>query len=181
MAGCKLLNSIKNGECGYKIGGIKRLYLANYDLATTYTLDADGVITAITTPSSGKIFQIEFAYNSASWSDSLTVVNNTQKYRTVSVNFQLSEINKAVLNEADSLSLGTFVAFIVDSNNRVFCLGRENGLNATSFNFESGSAEGDSTSFTTVLVGNERELARLVKDETVISSHVDNLVVINED
>jgi hypothetical protein len=179
MAGCKLLNSIKR-DCNYKIGGVKRLFLMNYDLATQYSFDSDGVITTITPSTGEKIYQIDFSDNSASWTDDLTVVNRSQKYRTPTVNFQLSDLNKDILNEGDALSLGTFTAFVVDRNDEIVCLGRENGLQATSFNYNSGAAEGDAVSFTTILVGNEKELPKLVKSESVITSLVDNVIILNE-
>ncbi|KAA6343659.1 hypothetical protein EZS27_008664 [termite gut metagenome] len=179
MAGCKLLNSIKR-DCVYKIGGLKRLFLINYDLSNQYVFDSDGVITTITPASGEKIYQIDFSDNSASWTDDLILVSRSQKYRTSTINFQISDLNKDVLNEGDALSLGTFTAFVVDRNDTIICLGRENGLQATSFNYNSGAAEGDAVSFTTILVGNEKELPKLVKNESVITSLVDNVVVLNE-
>ncbi|KAA6347870.1 hypothetical protein EZS27_004650 [termite gut metagenome] len=177
MAGCKLLQSIKR-ECQYKIAGVKSLFLMNWDLATQYTFDSDGVITGITPYSGGKIFQIDFVDNTASWTDDLTLVNNSQKYRVHTVNFQLGDYNKDVLDSADALSLGQFVAFVLDENNRIITLGRENGLSATVMNYASGAAEGDATSWSVVLAGNEHETGRLVSDLSVITSLVDNITVL---
>jgi hypothetical protein len=177
MAGCKLLNSIKR-ECQYKIAGVKSLYLINFDLATQYTLDTDGVITAITPASGSKIYQIDFVDNTASWTDDLNVVSKNQKFRVHTVNFGISDYNKDVLDSADALSLGSFTAFVLDENNRIITLGRENGLSATVMNYASGAAEGDATSFTVTLVGNEHELGRLVKNLAVITNLVDNITVL---
>jgi hypothetical protein len=177
MAGCKLLQSIKK-ECQYKIAGVKSLYLINWDLGTQYTFDSDGVITAITPYSGGKIYQIDFVDNTANWNDDLTVVNVSQKYRTHTVNFQIGDYNKDILDNADALSLGTFTAFVQDENNKIVCLGRENGLSATVMNYASGAAEGDATSWTVTLAGNEHETGRLVSDITVITSLVDDITVL---
>ena len=44
---CKLSNNITR-DCMYRVAGVKRLYLANFDVANKYEQDADGVISAIT-------------------------------------------------------------------------------------------------------------------------------------
>jgi len=141
-------------------------------VGNTYELESE-VIKTITLADGEKVFKIDFAEGSASWSDELAVNGNGGKYRTHTVNFTLSEYDYSLLNQADALSLGRFTAVVVDKSGRVVILGRNNGLSATSFNYASGAADADATGWTTVLAGTEMEVGRLLKDESVVSSLAD--------
>ena len=167
--GCKLQANITKENCQYMVAGVKALYLFNYDSTNTYTFE-DEAIKTITLANGEKAYRIDFLEGSASWSDELAVNGNGGKYRTHTVNFTLSEYNYNVLNQGNALSLGKFTAVVVDKSGRVVILGRNNGLSATSFNYASGAADADANGWTTVLVGTETEIGKLLKDESVVSS-----------
>jgi len=176
--GCKLQASITKKNCQYTIAGIKALYLFNYNPAVKYTIeDADNgksMITAITFPEGEKPYRLEFVDSTASWSDELAVNSNGGKYRTHTLNFTLSQYDYDLLNQADALSLGKFVAVVVDKSGRSVILGRNNGLSATSFNYASGAADADANGWTTVMTCSEIEVGKLLKDESVISGISDS-------
>lgn len=172
--GCKLQASITKKNCQYTIAGIKALYLFNYNPAVKYTMEepdkGNSPITEITLPEGEKLYKLEFTDNTASWSDELAVNGNGGKYRTHTLNFTLSQYDYDLLNQADALSLGKFVAVVVDRSGRSVVLGRNNGLSATSFNYASGAADADANGWTTVMTASEIEIGKLLKDESVISS-----------
>lgn len=176
MANCKLISSIPR-DCEYNTAGLRRLYLFNYDAAVSYSANTDGVITAITLPTNEKIYKMEFADASASFTDDLTVGSNNNKYRVPTVNFILNGLAIDTLNQQDALSLGTFVALCVDKNGKVTMLGSDNGLNATTDNYASGAADGDANGWTVVLVGSENSTLKLVESEAVFKSQVDMITV----
>lgn len=176
--GCKLTANITKVNCLYSIAGVKAVYLLNYDSGIVYTVGGNGVIETITPPEGVKAYKVEFVEGTASFSDDLAVGGNGGKYRTHTVNFTVSEYDYNTMNQGDALSLGKFVAVVVDKGGRCVILGRNNGLSATSFNYASGAADADANGWTTVLAGTEIEIAKLLKDESVITAIVDNIVVV---
>lgn len=176
--GCKLTSNITKDNCQYQVAGTKDIYLMNYDSAIEYTIGTNGEIDTITLPAGSKAYKVQAIDNTGSWTDDLAVNGNGGKYRTHTVNFTLSEYDYNTMNQGDALSLGKFVAVVVDKNNRAVILGRNNGLSATSFNYASGAADADANGWTTVLAGTEIEIGKLLKDVTVITSLVDDTVVV---
>lgn len=176
MANCKLTSSITR-DCEYNIAGLRRLYLFNYDAAVSYSASTDGVITAITLPTNEKIYKMEFADASASFTDALTTGSNNNKYRVPTVSFILNGLELDVLNQSDALSLGTFVAIAVDKNGKVTLIGSDNGLNATTDDYASGAADGDANGWTVTLVGSENSLIKKVESEDIFKSQVDIITV----
>ena len=81
------------------------------------------------------------------------------------------------MNQGDALSLGRFIAIVVDKSGRAVVLGRNNGLSATSFNYASGAADADANGWTTVLAGTELEIAKLLENESVITPLAPTVVV----
>ena len=169
MTICKLTGNVQNKECQYSISGVRSVYLANFAPGINYTKDSSGTITAIGLPNGATFFRIDPLNNSASWSDELVVNGNGGKYRTHTLNLTIGKYDADVLNQADALSLGKFIAIVVDKSGRIVLLGGTNGLSATSFNYASGAAEGDANGWTGVFAGTATETAPLVADETAIT------------
>lgn len=169
MAGCKLTQNITKDTCAYDVAGVVALYLINYDRDTKYE-STEGQISTITPAGDGKAYQIDFEKDTASFTDELAEGGNGGKYRTHTVNFTIGKLAYDKLNEGKNLSLGKFTAIVVDKNQNCFVLGRNNGLSATSFNYESGAADADAKGWTVVMAGTEMEIAPLLKDEEVVKS-----------
>lgn len=181
MAGCKLTRSLDNKACEYAIAGARAIYLANYHApvegeaavanAIAYQYDADGYISKITLPEGESFYEITGENNTISFTDALLAGGNGGKYRQHTVNAVLNQFDIDVLNEGDALSLGRFVAVVVDNAGRIIVLGRTGGLSAPAggFDYNSGAAEADATGWTVILQGTSKEIGQLVKDATVIT------------
>ncbi|MDU1889533.1 MAG: hypothetical protein E6767_02480 [Dysgonomonas sp.] len=167
---CKLTSNITKNNCQYSVAGIKEVYLFNYDADNEYTFDTDGAVEAITLPDTAKAHKIDFVDNTASFSDELAQNGNGGKYRTHTLNFTISNYDYELLNQEKALSLGRFTAVVVDKTGRAVVLGRNNGLNATAFNYASGAAEADAYGWTVTMASTELEMGRLLKDISVISA-----------
>jgi len=182
MAGCKLTSNITKDNCVYNVAGIVALYLINYMRGIKYT-ETDGKITAIALDEGVEgdleAFKVDFEKNTASISDDLAEGGNGGKYRTHTVNFTVSNYEYIALNQGDALSLGKFIAVVVDKNGQTFMLGRGNGLDATSFNYASGAADADASGWTVVLAGTEKEIMRPLESESVVTAilHKDSTVI----
>lgn len=180
---CKLTSSISKKNCEYAISGIKSIYLFNYDASNNFDFEETGdqeriTITAISLPEGEKAYKVDFADNTASFSDELAQNGNGGKYRTHTLNFTIDAYDYELLNQDKALSLGKFTAVVVDKAGRSVVLGRNNGLSATSFNYASGAAEADATGWTVVMAGTEIESGRLLKDESVVASIADKPKVV---
>ncbi len=185
MANCKLTKSLNNTQCEYAIAGARDLYLANFYGAMIvsvapaepapnliyYVVDADGYITDIILPTDEEFYKVQGATNTISWTDALLAGGNGGKYRQHTVNAVLNQYDIDVLNEGDALSLGRFVAIVVDNAGRAVVLGRTGGLSAPAggFDYNSGAAEADATGWTILLQGISKEIGPLLLNEAVIA------------
>lgn len=186
MGKCKLTLNIDKETCQYQVAGVKEVYLFNYNTGNKFVLEPkpDGIgqdISEITLAEKANIYKIDFIEGTASWTDDLAVNGNGGKYRTHTLNFTISDYDYKVLNEGDALSMGKFTAIVVDKSDRIVCLGRYNGLSATSFNYASGAADADANGWTVVLAGTEMEIGQRVKNYEVFKSLLaDNSIEITE-
>lgn len=169
MSNCKLTQNITKKSCAYDVAGVVALYLMNHDRATEYTTE-EGLITAIALPEDEKAYKVDFENNTASFTDELAEGGNGGKFRTHTLNFTIGNLDYKRLNEGDAISLGKFTAVVVDKNGKCFVLGRNNGLSATSFNYESGAADADAKGWVVVMAGTELEIAPFLKDENVVKT-----------
>lgn len=181
MAGCKLTKSLDNKVCEYAIAGARALYLANYygpvagaaavANAIAYQTDTDGYVDTVSLPTGEVFYKVNGADNTISFTDALLAGGNGGKYRQHTVNAVLNQYDIDVLNEGDALSLGKFIAVVIDNAGRPILLGRTSGLSAPAggFDYNSGAAEADATGWTIILQGVSTEIGPILKDETVIT------------
>lgn len=134
MANCQLSsNLLRNTQCGYALGEIARLFLANFDDVDSVSLSTDrSAVGHITMVSGTTWYQIDPAKNSATWSDELTVTDNGGRFRVHTINFNvIGEYNSLMADALDALSLGKYMAIVKRSDNTYVLLGRVSGLEAS--------------------------------------------------
>lgn len=141
MAVCLLDKSLtKSNQCGYSLPQIVRLFLANYDEVSGTTLTEDGYevasIAMKTTGTgqdavTGQWYEVDPAVNSASYSDTLGVGGNGNKYRIHTVGFSYSSAyDSGLAKTIDELSLGKYIAVAKMLDESYIMLGRVAGLEA---------------------------------------------------
>lgn len=180
MAGCLITKSLNSRRCEYAVSGARFLYLANFYPAAegdaaqggviTYKTDASGYISKIYLPTGESFYEIKGEDNTISFQDALVEGGNGCKYRLHTVNAVLNQFDIDALNEGDALSLGRFIAVVIDAAGRVVVLGRTGGLAAPAggFDYNSGAATTDSTGWTILLQGGSMEIAKLGIDASII-------------
>lgn len=185
MANCKLTKSLNNKACEYAVAGARALYLVNFysplEASITpedpvpgrivYVTDVDGNISSVTLPAGEYFYQIDGSPGTISFTDALLAGGNGGKYRQHTVNAVLNQFDEDLREQIDALSLGRFVAFVVDNAGRVVILGRTSGLTAAAngADYNSGAAEADATGWTLLLQGTSMESAPLAESEAVIT------------
>lgn len=134
MAICKLNTDVlKSNFCGYSLGSISRIYIANYEDVTATAVDTTSgqVVTAITLASGATYYKIDPGKNSASWQDELVVEDSGAKYRTQTVNFNvIGSYTKELVDVVDALSLGKYNVVLEKNDGSYVMLGRNAGLEA---------------------------------------------------
>lgn len=138
--------------------------------AIVYQTDADGYISNIVLPTGEKFFKVNGSDGTISFTDALLAGGNGGKYRQHTINAVLNQYDVDVLDEGDALSLGRFIAVVVDKSGVPRLLGRTGGLSAPAggFDYNSGAAEADALGWTLIQQGTSREIAPILKDITVV-------------
>ena len=154
-------------DCSHSLGGIKTVYIANYNDVTdlsynastgsttgstsgeTYTGDT---ITGITM-ASGTFFQpYQFRKQTGSMSSTLTV-DETAGVNYVSTELSLvftkMETKKRI--ELSALSVGQLAVIVEDSNGTFWYLGKDDYVSVTAGGGQTGTAKGDGNNYTLTL------------------------------
>lgn len=135
MANCLLANDlIRSTVCGYSLGEISRIYLANYEEVSATTIDTHQgqAVNSITMANGKSFYKIDPAKNSATWTDELVVADSGAKYRTHTLNFNvIGSYTPEWADIVDALALGKYIAVVKRSDGVYVMLGRTAGLEAT--------------------------------------------------
>lgn len=181
MPGCKLTQNLGNKNCEYAVAGLVLTYLANFYPPVVsavavpgriaYTVDADGYISDIILPTGESFYQLDGSAGTMSFTDALLAGGNGGKYRQHTLNAVINQHDIDILNEADALSLGRFIAVGVKPDGSNVLLGRTGGLAAPAggFDYNSGAADADASGWTLILQGSSMEAAPLLLDGTVVT------------
>lgn len=147
MAVCQIDRGLtKENECSYSLPKIVELYLANFADVTSVTLtESKQEVATITMAQGKKFYKIEPAVNSASWSDTLAVGANGNKYRIHTIGFSYSGgYNSDMADTVDAFSLGKYIAVARMADGKYIMLGRNTGLEAVA-DGANNSGSGDAT------------------------------------
>lgn len=146
MAVCVLNTDVlRSGACGYTLGNVVDIYLANYsDVTATALTDSKQEVATITMKASSKFYHIEPAKNSASWSDNLQVGGSNNKYKRHQLVFTVNKNYDAdAVDIVDALALGRYIAVAKLSNGTYIMLGRGAGLEAIESDNVTNQGSGD--------------------------------------
>lgn len=180
---CKLTKSLNNRQCSYAIAGARAVYLLNFYPANivteapeepvpnmiTYVEDADGKVTQVLLPTGESFYAIDSAAETISATDALQVSQG--KYRLHTVNATINRLDNDVITEMDALSLGRFVAVVVDNAGQPRIYGRLNGLTAPAdgVNDTTGAAATDTSGVALILSGAQTETLKFMTSEAVVT------------
>ena len=145
---CSQVLSGLTNDCSSNIGGIKQVYIANYDDVKSIQL-GEGIITGITMNDSAKFQTYTFRKSSGSMVSNLNKDDTagTQYVSTVlSLVFTKMETAKRI--EISALSKGQLSVIVLDSNGKYWYLGYDEYVSATGGSGNSGTAKSDSNNYT---------------------------------
>jgi len=153
------------------VGGIKAVFIANHTEVTGTTLETGTVYTgstidqviSIAMASGKKFWKFDTVKETSSFTQSTTanIQNGTLSFvPTVSLIF--NKLDAASRNIIQMLALSLMDVIVLDSNDKLWYLGRVNGMDLTAAEMGSGVAQGDRNGSTLTLTGAEPESLREV-------------------
>ena len=140
---CNLTRS-RAEACKDSVAGIKSIYLVDYGVLGTYTVDAStSEITDCTSATDFGLFEYELkGNNSFEQTINASRENGTVFYEQV-LNVTFKKLTKEDNKELKLLASGRPHIFIVDHNDNVMLMGKDNGADVTAGTVSTGNALGD--------------------------------------
>ena len=158
-------------DCAANMGGIVEAYIANFADVTGVTV-TDNQISAIAMASSAKFKRYSFAKNTGSLTSTYTIdPASGVKYVTSDLLLQFNRMQTQARVEITALALGELVCIVKDANGKYWYLGKDEPVNASAGDGQTGTARGDANRYTITLQDESLEMPYEV-DETIIPSIV---------
>lgn len=140
-------------DCESSLGGIKQVWITQYDNVKSVTVDDEtNQISAITLESDAKWYNYQFRKGTGSLTSTLNVdesagVNYVSN--ELALVFTKMETKKRI--EIAALSIGQLVVVVEDSNGKYWFLGKDDYVSASAGTGVTGTAKGDQNAYTLTL------------------------------
>ena len=153
---CLLSNGITRA-CGFQFGGLKKVYLANFEEVSAVKYSGTSyVITGVTMTSTGATwYEFEYEPNTAQKLEEL-VAGAVSRFVNQTLNMKLANVTQAKKLVLDELANATLSAIVQTQDDIYWFYGeptKSAGLRATVLSIDSGTAQADDASVTITLVG----------------------------
>lgn len=140
------------------MGGIVDVLIALADDVTAITI-TDNVISAITMASSKKFKQYHFAKNTGSLTSTYNIdPASGVKYVTSDLLLQFNRMQTTARVEISALALADLVVIVKDANGKYWYLGKDEPVNASAGDGQTGTARSDANRYTITLQDNSLEM-----------------------
>ena len=158
-------------DCAANMGGIVEVMIANFADVTGVTI-TDGVVSAVTMAADAKFKKYSFAKNTGSLTSTYNIdAASGVKYVTSDLLLQFNRMETSKRVEITALSLGDLAVIVKDANGKYWYLGKDEPVNASAGDGQTGTARGDANRYTITLQDESLEMPYEV-DETIIPSIV---------
>jgi hypothetical protein len=145
--------------------------IANFADVTGVTI-TDGVVSAVTMAADAKFKKYSFAKNTGSLTSTYNIdAASGVKYVTSDLLLQFNRMETSKRVEITALSLGDLAVIVKDANGKYWYLGKDEPVNASAGDGQTGTARGDANRYTITLQDESLEMPYEV-DETIIPSIV---------
>ena len=156
-------------DCSANMGGIVEALIALYDDVTAVTITSD-VISAITMASGKKFKVYHFAKNSGNLTSTYTIdPASGVKYVSSDLLLQFNRMQTTARVEVTALALADLVVIVKDANGKYWYLGKDEPVNASAGDGQTGTARGDANRYTITLHDESKEMPYEVSDSIIES------------
>ena len=143
------LKGITN-DCSTSKGGIREIYIADWQKDIFTVGDSAGTVTAL--KSKTQWYKYYVKRNTSSFTSTATIdLANGVNYVSTELTLVFTKMETSKRIEMSALLLNDVAVLVVDANNKVWCLGKDNPVNATAGTAESGTAASDGNKYTLTL------------------------------
>ena len=141
-------------DCSNNMGGIKEVYIANFDDVASLTVTSD-IITAIAMQSSAKFKKYSFRPQTAELVSTPQINSeNGVAYIQSVLTLQFAKMDTTKRLEINALALGDLAIVVVDNNGKMWYLGKDNPVVASGGDSGTGKAFGDANRYGIQLTDN---------------------------
>lgn len=156
-------------DCAANMGGIVEALIALYDDVTAVTITSD-VISAITMASGKKFKVYHFAKNTGNLNSTYTIdPASGVKYVSSDLLLQFNRMQTTARVEVTALALADLVVIVKDANGKYWYLGKDEPVNASASDGQTGTARGDANRYTITLHDESKEMPYEVSDSIIES------------
>jgi len=156
-------------DCRLNYGGVKEVYVMDFDNAVTITTTADVVTTL--TKSTGKLFyKYKLIAHTGEGDESMALnrENGTQANKQ-SVKFPINKMTTAVRNELLLLAQNRLLIVVTDENGTSWLYGKDYGLMLETVSAKTGKVLSDRNGYELMFGGDEKTFAYELNSATVTS------------
>lgn len=140
-------------DCESSLGGIKQVWITQYDNVKSITVDDEtNQISAITLEADAKWYNYQFRKGTGSLTSTLNVdetAGTNYVSNELALVFTKMETKKRI--EIAALSIGQLVVVVEDSNGKYWFLGKDDYVSASAGTGVTGTAKGDQNAYTLTL------------------------------
>ena len=136
-------------DCKDGIGGIKQIVLVDKTEVTSFTLDANEIVTAINGPASGDLYTYELPTQTGSFEETINFNrDNGTVFYTQTVNVMLNKLSSAKRLELQNVATARVIVFVEDTNGNWWAVGYEYGADLSTGTAATGTVLGDMNGYT---------------------------------
>jgi hypothetical protein len=136
-------------DCKDGIGGIKQIVLVDKTEVTSFTLDANEIVTVINGPASGDLYTYELPTQTGSFEETINFNrDNGTVFYTQTVNVMLQKLSSAKRLELQNVATARVIVFVEDTNGNWWAVGYEYGADLSTGTAATGTVLGDMNGYT---------------------------------
>jgi hypothetical protein len=158
---CEIISGITY-NCLVNVGGVKKIYITNFENVSAYTENSIGTITGVTMAPATTFQEFQFNNNTSSIGEEATISQeNGTTFYTQTVTLIIPRREAAKRDKILLLATGQpkLAIIVTDSNGLSWFVGLEEGAYLTANVTGSGVAKGDANNYQLTLTATERYLA----------------------
>lgn len=171
--------------CEGNVGGIKKVYIANYydsDVdngginVDSSTGDTEGVITGFTTGFTAGTtwYEYKFRKNTASMTSTLNIADNGSSNISTELNLVFSKMDAKKRAAIMAMVLSDAAVIVVDNNGLMWYLGEKNPVNVSASAGETGTQFSDNNGYNITLTDNNPQYPRQLSADAFASLTIYN-------
>ena len=145
-------------DCSSNMGGILEVLIANADDVTGVTL-SEGIISTISMATTAKFKRYTFPKNTGSLTSTYNIDRASGvQYVSSELLLQFNRMETQKRVEITALALGDLVCIVKDANGKYWYLGKDEPVNASASDGQTGTARSDANRYTITLLDESKEM-----------------------